>query len=195
MEQPVLTENEKLALRLGGDTTSRIMSMNAKSLDEIVKENNIDKANEEIDVYAEAFQKHAEELEESVNKLSMRPEDLEVMPIGNYVLVKEFKTNPFQRIVKDSNTGLILDVGGMAPVFKNTDSGEFEQEEEFILTGAVQEVGPECKWIKPGDAVMFTKPSAVPVPFYKAGLVLVNEGRILVVVNEGLTKRFNELKK
>ena len=43
MEQPVLSENEKLALRLGGDTTSRIMSMNAKSLDELVKENNIDK--------------------------------------------------------------------------------------------------------------------------------------------------------
>lgn len=194
MEQPILSENEKIALRLGGDTTSRVMSMNAKSLDELVKENNIDKFNKEIDVYAEAFQKHTEELEESVNKLSMHPEDLEIMPIGNYVLVKEFKTNPFQRIVK-SSSGLILDTGGMAPVFKNTDSGEFEQEEEFILTGAVQEVGPECKWIKPGDAVMFTRPSAVPVPFYKAGLTLVNETRILVVVNEGLTKRFNELKK
>jgi hypothetical protein len=42
---------------------------------------------------------------------------------------------------------------------------------------------------------MYTKLSAVPVPFYKQGLILVNETRVLVTINENLTKRFNELKK
>jgi hypothetical protein len=36
--------------------------------------------------------------------------------------------------------------------------------------------------------------SAVPVPFYKQGLILVNENRVLAVVNEGLTNRFKEIK-
>jgi hypothetical protein len=41
---------------------------------------------------------------------------------------------------------------------------------------------------------MYTKPSAVPVPFYKQGLILVNETRVLVTINQGLTERFNKLK-
>lgn len=195
-EKPFLTENEKIALTLNnaGDGKGLIMDMSGKTVEDSIRDNVIKKANKEIEVYAEAFNKHAKELEETVNKLSLSPENLEIMPIGNYILVKEFKTNPFQRIVRDSKTGLITDIGGMAPVFKNTDSGEMDIEEAFILSGAVYEVGPDCKWIKPGDAVMFTKPSMVPLPFYRAGLVLVNETRILAVINESLSERFNKIK-
>ena len=117
------------------------------------------------------------------------------MPIGNYILVKQFEENPFQRIVRDSKSGLIIDTGGFAPEYKNTDNGQIEEEESFILVGVVQEVGPECKWCKSGDAVFYTKPSAVPVPFYKQNLIQVNETRVLAVVNENLTERFNKNKK
>jgi hypothetical protein len=41
---------------------------------------------------------------------------------------------------------------------------------------------------------MYVKMSEVPVPFYKQGLVLVNETRALVTINEGLTERFKEIK-
>ena len=196
MEQrPILSENEKLALRMAGDTTSRIMTMDSKTADDVIEERNVRRFNEQVDQYVEKFEKHSTNLEEFANNINENVANIEIMPIGTYLLVKPFSENPFQRIVKDSKSGLILDLGGAAPEYKNTDNGQIEEEESFILVAVVQEVGPECKYIKPGDTIMYTKPSAVPIPFYKQGLVLVNEMRVLVVVNEGLTNRFNELKK
>ena len=89
-------------------------------------------------------------------------------------------------------SGLIIDTGGLAPQYKNTDNGQIEEEEQFIKVGVVQEVGPECKYLKAGDAVFYSKPSAIPVPFYKQKLIQVNETRILAAVNENLSKRFNK---
>ena len=195
MENGLMSEKEQLANAMmnAAGKEGIVVDMSGKTSEDIAKEINVKNFNKQVDVYAESFKKHTEQLEESVNRLSLNPENLEIMPIGNYVLVKSFSTNPFQRIVKNSN-GLIVDMGGAAPVFKNTDSGEVEEEEAFILTGAVQEVGPECKWLKPGDAVFYTKPSMVPIPFYRAGLVLVNETRILAVINENLAARFEQIK-
>lgn len=195
MENGLMSEKEQLANAMmnAAGKEGIVVDMSGKTSEDIAKEINVKNFNKQVDVYAESFKKHTEQLEESVNRLSLNPENLEIMPIGNYVLIKSFSTNPFQRIVKNS-TGLIVDMGGAAPVFKNTDSGEVEEEEAFILTGAVQEVGPECKWLKPGDAVFYTKPSMVPIPFYRAGLVLVNETRILAVINENLAARFEQIK-
>lgn len=197
MDNELLSEKARIALNMNateGDGNALIVDMSGKTSEDVKRDMMIRKANKEMEVYAEAFNKHTEALQEATEQLALKPEDVEIMPIGNYILVKPFKTNPFQRIVRNES-GLITDIGGMAPVFKNTDSGEFQQEEEFVLTGAVQEIGPDCKYLKPGDAVFFTKPSMVPVPFYRSGLMLVNETRILAVVNEGLTKRFEALKK
>lgn len=191
-DKPFMTEKEQIATKISGD--SLIMDMAGTTASEVIKDNQVKKFNKEIEIYADAYNKHVNELEESVSKLALDPEKLEILPIGNYVIVKEFTTNPFQRIVRDSKTGIITDMGGMAPVFKNTDSGETDIEDAFIITGAIQEIGPECKWCQPGDAIFFTKPSAVPLPFYKAGLTLVNETRILAIVNEGLSERFEKVK-
>lgn len=195
MENVLMTEKAKLANALMNAEGKEgiVVDMSGKTSEDVTREINVRNFNKQVDVYAENFQKHTKDLEETVNKLSFNPENLEIMPIGNYVLIKEFPTNPFQRMVKNEH-GLITDLGGAAPVFKNTDSGETEIEEAFILTGAVQEVGPECKWLKPGDAVFYSKPSMVPIPFYRAGLVLVNETRILAVVNELLSERFESIK-
>ena len=194
-DRPILSENEKLALRMAGESTSRIMTMDGKTADDVIEERNVRKFNDQVDEYVEKFEKHSTNLEEFANTINNNVENIEIMPIGSYLLVKPFSENPFQRIVKDSKSGLILDLGGQKPEYKNTDNGKIEEEESFIIVAVVQEVGPECKYIKPGDTIMYTKPSAVPVPFYKQGLALVNEMRVLVVINEGLTKRFNELKK
>ena len=193
-ERPILSENEKLALRMAGDTTSRIMTLDGRTADDIIEERNVKNFNKQVDNYVEQLNEHSKNLEEYSKKIAENIESIEIMPIGNYVLVKQFDENPFQRIVRDSKSGLILDLGGQKPQYKNTDNGEIEEEENFIKVGVIQEVGPECKWCEPSDTVFYTKNSAVPVPFYKQGLILVNETRILSVVNEGLTNRFNKIK-
>jgi hypothetical protein len=78
----------------------------------------------------------------------------------------------------------------MAPTYKSNDSGQWEEEEQFIFQGTVVEVGPEVKWLKPNDIVMWTKPSEVPIPFFRLGLVQVNESRVLCVINDNLNERF-----
>lgn len=191
-EHPILSENEKIAMRVAGDSTSRIMTLDGRTSEDIIEERNVKHFNEQVDSLAEKFEKHATNLNEFAEKVNKNVESIEIMPIGNYVLCKQFEENPFQRIVRDSKSGLILDMGGMAPQYKNTDNGEIEEEEQFIKVGVIQEVGPDCKWCIPGDTIFFTKNSAVPVPFYKQNLQLVCENRVLAVVNEKLTERFSK---
>lgn len=190
-QKPFLSEKERIALAMNnaGDGNGLIMDMSGRTAEDIIKEENTKEFNKQVDLYVNAYTEHSNKLEEYSKKIAENVESIEIMPIGNYVLVKQFDENPFQRIVKQGN--IITDLGGQKPIFKNTDNGNIEEEESFIYVGVIQEVGPECKWCKPTDTVMYTKPSAVPVPFYKQGLVLINENRVLVVINEGLTKRFN----
>ena len=196
MDRPILNEKEKLAQHIAGETTIRILAMDGTSAEDVIRDRNRKKFNDKVDEYVERFEKHSTNLQEYAEKVNQNVENVEIMPIGNYVICKQFDINPFQRMVKDSKSGLILDAGGFAPTHNNTDSGKEDEEDDlFILTGVIQEVGPECKWTKPGDAIFFTKPSMVPIPFYKQQLVLVNETRILAVVNEGLTERFNNINK
>ena len=143
--------------------------------------------------YVEKLNEHAANLEEYTKQVAENVEKIEIMPLGSNLIVKLFEENPFQRIVKQGS--LIVDLGGQKPQYKNTDNGQIEEEENFVKVGVVQEVGPECKYIKPGDTVFTSKPSLVPIPFYKQNLHYLNEMRVLAVVNEGLTKRFEEIKK
>ena len=194
MEHPILSENEKIAMQMAGESTSRVMTLDGRTADDIIAERNVKKANEEIEKFNEKIDKQFTNVEEFAKKVNENMSNIEIMPIGNYVLCKQFEENPFQRIVRDSKSGLILDMGGMAPQYKNTDNGQIEEEENIIKVGVIQEVGPECKWCQPDDTIFFTKNSAVPVPFYKQNLQLVCENRVLAVVNENLTERFNKNK-
>ena len=192
MDHPILSENEKIAMQIAGESTSRVMTLDGRTADDIIAERNVKNANEEIEKFNEKIDKQFTNVEEFTKKVNENMNSIEIMPIGNYILVKQFEDNPFQRIVRDSKSGLILDMGGMKPQYKNTDNGQIEEEEQFIKVGVIQEVGPECKWCQPDDTIFFTKNSAVPVPFYKQNLQLVCENRVLAVVNEGLTERFNK---
>lgn len=191
--KPLLTENEKIALVMNnaGDGQGLIMDMSGKTADEVMKDEMVNKFNDQVDMYVEKFNEHSKNLEKYVDNISKNVEEIEIMPLGNYILIKEFEQNPFQRIVRDSS-GLITDLGGMKPIFKNTDNGEIEEEELFIKVGVVQETGPECKYLQIGDTVFYSKPASIVVPFYKQGLVQVCENRIIAVVNKGLSKRFNK---
>ena len=185
---------EKLAMDLAGESTTRIVALDGTTAEDVINKRHTEKFNDMVDAYTERFEKHSTNIKEFADKINENVNNIEIMPLGTYVLVKQFEENPFQRIVRDQKSGIIIDTGGLAPQYKNTDNGEIEEEESFILVGVVQEVGPECKYVRPGDAVFYSRPSAVPVPFYKQKLVQVNETRILATVNEHLTERFNKLK-
>ena len=68
-ERPILSENEKLALRIAGESTSRIMTMDGKTADDVIEERNVRKFNEQVDKYVEKFEKHSTNLEEFANKI------------------------------------------------------------------------------------------------------------------------------
>lgn len=185
-----LTENEKLArVNSGLESEAKHFYMNNQRADEILEREARTKFNEKVDEYIEKFDKHSEALQEYAKEIADNAANLEIMPIGNNILIKPFAENPFQKI-QVSDSGLIVDLGGQAPTYKSNETGEYEEEEQFIHVGTVLEVGTDCKFIQEGDTVMWTKTSEIPVPFFKQGLVLVNENRIIVVINEGLKARF-----
>lgn len=193
MERINLNSNEKTARIVTGlEGGAKHFVMNDKNADDILKNESIQKFNDQVDSYVNDFDEHAKKLQEYAGYINNNMNSIEIMPIYSRILIKPFNENPFQRIVKDDKTGLILDLGGQKPKFKNQDNGNIEEEEQFIHVGTVLEVGKDCKYLKSGDVVMWTKPSEVPVPFYKQGLVSVEENRILAVINEKLKERFNQ---
>jgi hypothetical protein len=186
MERRTINVNEELARETTGlETDAKHFKIGEDSL----TIENVELFNDQVQDYIDKFNKHSEALEEYAQSIVENCNNLEIMPIGNYVLIKPFATNPFQKI-QVTESGLITDLGGRALSVKSNDTGEYEEEEQFIMTGNVIEVGPDCKYIKEGDAVMWAKHSQVPVPFFRQGLVVVNETRIIVTINEGLSKRY-----
>ena len=193
MEQrPILSENEKIALMNAGESTSRIMTLDGKTAQDVIEERNVKEFNKQVDNYVEKLNEHATNLEKYAEQISENIDTIEIMPINDNLIVKLFDENPFQRIVKEGS--IIVDLGGQKPQYKNTDNGQLEEEENFIKVAVVQEAGPSCKYIKAGDTIFTSKPSLTPIPFYKQNLYHMNENRVMAVVNEGLTERFEKLK-
>lgn len=193
MEQrPILSENEKIALMNAGESTSRIMTLDGKTAQDVIEERNVKEFNKQVDNYVEKLNEHATNLEKYAEQISENIDTIEIMPINDNLIVKLFEENPFQRIVKEGS--IIVDLGGQKPQYKNTDNGQLEEEENFIKVAVVQEAGPSCKYIKAGDTIFTSKPSLTPIPFYKQNLYHMNENRVMAVVNEGLTERFEKLK-
>lgn len=166
------------------------MSAN-RDLKNIIEDNAKAKFNEKVDEYVSKLEEHEKLLEQYTESLTEDLNQLEIRPLYEGVLIKPLAQNPFQKIKKVGN--IITDTGGLIPEYKSKETGEWEEEESFIHYGVVQEVGPTCKYLKEGDVVMWRKPSETPVPFYKQGLVLVNERSIMITVNVGLADRFKKL--
>lgn len=85
-------------------------------------------------------------------------------------------------------------MGGFTPQYKSEEDGQIHELEQFIRVGTVIETGFKCEFLKEGDVVFFTKASEATVPFFKQGFVVVNESRIMAIVNEKLTERKNQIK-
>lgn len=190
-----LTENEKLARNIVGlesDAHHFRMGSN-EDLNDMIQKQKAEKFNIQVEDYIEKFDKHSELLKQYTESIKNNMNSVEIKPMFSRVLIKPFEQNPFQQI-KISSTGIITDIGGMAPTYKSNDTGEWEEEKQFIVTGTVVDVGPECKYLAEGDVVFYRVDTAVPVPFFKQGLVSLSENQVISVVNEGLTERFNNVK-
>lgn len=185
-------ENEKLAQQISGiESEAKHFTMtDGKTAEEILKNEELDKNIDKVNEYVEKYETYLNDLSTEAEKINCNIENLQIKAILNYAIIKPYSTNPFQRI-KKSESGLFTDLGGKKPEFKNRDNGRIEEEENYIHVGTVVDAGNECKYLKEGDTVMWTAPSEVPVPFFKLGLVLVNENRIMVVINDNLKERFN----
>ena len=162
-----------------------------RDMKNIIEDNAKAKINERVDEYVSKLEEHEKLLEEYTEGLVADLNQLEIKPLYEGVLIKPLAQNPFQRIKREGS--IITDTGGLVPEYKSRETGEWEEEESFIHYGVVQEVGPTCKYLKEGDVVMWRKPSETPVPFFKQGLVLVNEHSIMITVNVGLADRFKNL--
>lgn len=190
-----LTENEKLAQSIVGLESDGIRMNMAedKSIENMIEREKASKFNDQVDEYIEKFDKHASVLKEYAESFNDNMNSIEIKPMFARILVKPFEQNPFQKIRK-SDSGLIIDTGGLAPQYKNSDTGEWEEEKQFIVTGTVVDCGPDVKYLSQGDVVFYRVDTSVPVPFFRQGLVSLAENQIIAVVNEGLTDRFNERK-
>lgn len=192
MEEKIyINSKEQIARQVTGlESNAKHFVVNGESADKILQREAQTKFNTQVDDYISKFDKHSDKLNEYIQNFKDTLPNMEIKAINNNVLVKPFAENPFQRITI-SKSGIITDLGGQAPTYKSNETGEYEEEESYIHVGEVIDAGPECKWIADGDVIYFTKASEVPVPFFKQGLVMVNESRIMAVINEGLTARFN----
>ena len=161
----------------------------AEDVEERMKRDAAVKFNNSVDEYTAKMDSYIEDVNTRAKSIADNMNGLEIMPVFNYMIIRPYDQNPYQKI-KVSSTGLIYDLGGHKPEFKNRDNGEIEEEENFIMVGKVIEVGPETKYVREGDDVFFTKPSQTPIPFFKMGLVYLSELRVLAVVNEKLRQRF-----
>ena len=190
-----LTENEKMAQAIVGLESDGIrMNMaDNQSIEEMIEHEKAAKFNDQVDEYIEKFDRHANLLKEYAESFNENMNSIEIKPMFARILVKPFEQNPFQKI-KRSDSGLIIDMGGMAPTYKNSDTGEWEEEKQFIVTGTVVDCGPDVKYLNQGDVVFYRVDTSVPVPFFRQGLVSLAENQIIAVVNENLTARFNERK-
>ena len=190
-----LTESEKIAQSIVGLESEGIrMNMaDNQSIEEMIDREKAVKFTDQVDKYIDKFDKHANILKEYAESFNENMNSIEIKPMFARILVKPFEQNPFQKI-KRSDSGIIIDMGGMAPTYKSSDTGEWEEEKQFIVTGTVIDCGPDVKYLNQGDVVFYRVDTSVPVPFFRQGLVSLAENQIIAVVNEGLTDRFNEKK-
>lgn len=186
------TNNEKIAQEVLGDSDFKTVNMRENSIDALIDKERGEKFNSQVEQYNEMLDKNKANNEEARKDIQYDINKAEIKPMFGRILVMPFKQNPFQELKMEK--GIIVDAGGYTPhIEKNPVSGKYEEQKEFIVTGCVIETGPEVKYLEEGDVVYYRVDTAVPVPFFKQGLVSLAESQIIAVVNEGLQKRFNEI--
>lgn len=108
------------------------------------------------------------------------------MPLYSMVMIEPYIENPYE--VKESETGLKLTTDQQ----ENPDTGELDKKNFYIVCGKVMEAGPDCKFVKAGDDVMYDARSVRPIRFMGNVYVTVAEPNIATVIGENLSERFKK---
>lgn len=118
------------------------------------------------------------------NTENINTDDVNVMPCGNRILFECYEDNPY-RLVERSESGLIIGIESTKKYVSN-ESGEIENNDEYIVCAKAIEVGPGAKYVQKGDDIFVVKHIAIPVPFRKKGYYIVDEQNVLcrVIKNE-----------
>lgn len=103
--------------------------------------------------------------------------EFSIIPCNVGVIVKPYDENPYRKIEK-TESGLIIGVQSSQKI-KSNDSGEIEENDEYVACAKVIAVGPFCKNVKVGEDVFLIKHILKPVPFRKQNLWEVDEQNIL----------------
>lgn len=184
-----LNSSEKASRKIIGVDTEAKFTVNDQTADDILKAEKIAKFNEQVEAMEDKLNDHMSAIEEQATTLAADLQGVDIMPMYAYALIKPFEHNPFQKI-SVTKSGIFTDTGGLTPEYKSEEDGTIHEEEELIKVGMVVETGHKCEFLKEGDIVFYNAmASAIQVPFYRLGLVAVNEQRIIAVVNDDLTAR------
>ena len=132
----------------------------------------------------EARTMYMELQEKKQAELEARLQTLEMIPMGAKVVLLPYPRNPYKKVL---NGKIIVEYNGE---FNNPDTGEKDTLKEMVGCAKVIEVGPECKYVKPGDDIYYDTRTCYPLPFMSLGYMLTTEPQILAVINEGLKTRF-----
>lgn len=111
------------------------------------------------------------------NTENINTEDVSIVPCNMGVLIKFYEDNPY-RVLSTTKSGLIV---GMQSTqrYKSNETGEMEENDEFVACAKVIAVGPKCENVKVGEDVFVIKHIANPVPFRKLQYYVISEPNIL----------------
>lgn len=111
------------------------------------------------------------------NTENINTEDVSIVPCNMGVLIKFYEDNPY-RVLSTTKSGLIV---GMQSTqrYKSNETGEMEENDEFVACAKVIAVGPKCENVKVGEDVFVIKHIANPVPIRKQSLYIISESNIL----------------
>lgn len=156
---------------------------NGKFGDDLLLENQIEnRRNQEM--AEEARRLYLEASKKKQDEINQKLQTLEILPMSNKLIISMYPENPYRKVVEGM---IIVDYDG---TFMNPDTGEKDKMKQLVACGQVIEVGPEVKYVKPGDDVYFDPRTCYPVPFMSLGYLLTSEPAIHCVLNEGLKVRF-----
>lgn len=180
-----MLENGKMDLIGNGNA----VSMHVNTIDDETREVAARKYNEAVSAAEKAMkEKYDREIQRS-EEIVEKMKSMEIMPQGMYILCRPYLTNPYQKVEVKGNIVVPIYDG----TFVNPDSGKLDKEEQLSVVANVIEVGPLCKWVKPGDDIYYRKSQGIPVPFFRQGFEVVAETQVQVIINEGLKARFEQV--
>lgn len=111
------------------------------------------------------------------NTRNINAEDVRIIPCNTSVLIQFYEDNPYRKI-ETSDNGLILGIESTKH-YKSNETGDIEENQEYIACAKVLAVGPKCDNVEVGDDVYVPKHIATTVPFRKMGYYLITEQNIM----------------